>query len=104
MKNLCLSSELGDCTISTGLRSFVGHRMVLSFCSPYFRSLFDSLPNYQQQHPVIFIRGVNEDLLGLLLQFIYGVSVSVPVHQLDPLIKLARDLQVECLKDVVVQV
>ena len=64
MESLCLTEEMVDCTLTAGRTSFSAHRMVsvcrivilmidlsklqvLSTCSPYFRSLFASVPSHQ---------------------------------------------------------
>ena len=65
MESLCLTEEMVDCTLTAGRTSFSAHRMVmmtrilppskisikkpqvLSTCSPYFRSLFASVPCHQ---------------------------------------------------------
>ena len=59
-------------------------RMVLSTCSPYFRTLFSSVPH--NQHPVIFVKDIEVDDVNyrpqqekyhtLTLQYQMGMSDS----------------------------
>jgi len=101
MESLCLTEEMVDCTLTAGRTSFSAHRMVLSTCSPYFRSLFASVPSHQ--HPVIFVRDVESSILELLVRYMYSGQVSVSEEQLVPLVQAAKSLSIKGLLDVPVQ-
>lgn len=101
MESLCLTEEMVDCTLTAGRTSFSAHRMVLSTCSPYFRSLFASVPCHQ--HPVIFVRDVEASILELLVRYMYSGQVSVSEEQLLPLVQAAKSLSIKGLLDVPVQ-
>ena len=75
---------------------------MLAACSPYFRTVFSSLPSHQ--HPVIVIGEVEDYTLDLLLQYMYLGSVSVSPSQIESFVKAARSLNIDGLKDLVVQV
>ena len=77
--------------------------MVLSTCSPYFRSLFASVP--AGQHPVLLLcgAGLTDPLLELLLRYCYCGQVSVTEAQLVPLVQAAKTLSIKGLLDVPVQ-
>jgi len=98
MESLCLTEEMVDCTLTAGRTSFSAHRMVLSTCSPYFRSLFASVPSHQ--HPVIFVRDVESSILELLVRYMYSGQVSVSEEQLVPLVQAAKSLSIKGLLDV----
>jgi len=98
MQSICLKEEMTDCTISNGSRTFYAHRMVLSTCSPYFRSLFSGLPH--NQHPVIFIRDIQDSIVELLVRYMYSGQVSVAEDQIIPLVHAARSLGIKGLLDV----
>ena len=102
IKSLCLSDEMVDCTISAGVVNIPAHRLVLSFCSPYFRALFSSVPRHQ--HPVIFLRDIDEDILHLLVQYMYSGHISVTEEQLVPLVKAAKSLNINGIAGLEVQV
>lgn len=101
MESLCLTEEMVDCTISAGTKSFSAHRMILSTCSPYFRSLFASVPRHQ--HPVIVIRDMEDGIMELLVRYMYSGQVSVTEDQLVPLVQAAKSLSIKGLLDVPVQ-
>lgn len=98
MEALCLTEEMVDCTISAGTKSFSAHRMVLSTCSPYFRSLFSSVPRYH--HPIVFLKDVDVAVVELLLRYMYSGQVSVAENQLSPLVTAAKSLSIKGLLDV----
>ena len=96
------TKELVDCTITAGRRSIPVHRFVLSSCSPYFRSIFSSVPPHQ--HPVIVVPVIEENDLDTLVQFMYSGQVSVSQDRLPSLMKAARSLDIVSLSDLPVQV
>ena len=75
--------------------------MILSTCSPYFRSLFASVPRHQ--HPVIVIKDVADEIVELLVRYMYSGQVSVTEEQLVPLVQAAKNLSIKGLLDVPVQ-
>ena len=93
MSSLCLSQEMVDCSISAGSKTYSVHRMVLSTCSPYFRSLFAGVAPHQ--HPVIVISEVREELVELLVRYMYSGQVSVTEEQLVPLVQAAKSLGIK---------
>lgn len=98
MESLCLSQEMVDCSISAGSKTFSAHRMVLSTCSAYFRSLFAGVAPHQ--HPVIVISEMEEGLVELLVRYMYSGQVSVTEDQLVPLVQAAKSLGIKGLIDV----
>lgn len=69
--SLLSESYCTDVHISTGHQSQTirAHKIILSAFSPYFKSLFSSLPN--NQFPVIIIRDINYDILRTIIEFCY---------------------------------
>ena len=98
MSSLCLSQEMVDCSISAGSKTYSVHRMVLSTCSPYFRSLFAGVAAHQ--HPVIVISDTRDELVELLVRYMYSGQVSVTEEQLVPLVQAAKSLGIKGLIDV----
>jgi hypothetical protein len=72
--------------------------MVLSTCSPYFRSLFATVP--QHLHPVVFLKDVEVRIMELLLRYMYSGQVSVVSDRLVPLVQAAKSLCIKGLLDV----
>jgi len=98
MKSICLKEEMTDCTISNGSKSFYAHRMVLSTCSPYLRTLFSSIP--ANQYPVIFIKDIEDCIVELLVRYMYSGEISVAEDQIIPLVHAAKSLAIKGLLDV----
>ena len=72
--------------------------MVLSTCSPYFRSLFATVPHHL--HPVVFLKDVEVRIVELLLRYMYSGQVSVVGERLVPLVQAAKSLRIKGLLDV----
>ena len=53
---------------------FKAHKVVLSACSPFFKSILKRNPH---QHPLLYLKGVNSQDLGSLLNFMYQGQVNV---------------------------
>lgn len=86
---LLAESHCTDVQLSTGYpaETIRAHRLILSACSPYFKSLFNSLPS-SASHPVIIIRDISYETLCAIIEFCYRgkfLSLSLPflvlVHQ-----------------------
>lgn len=95
---ICLKDEMTDCTISNGKRTFSVHRLILSICSSYLRNLFNSIPS--SQHPVILIDDVTDEIVEMLIGYMYSGQVSVTQQQIVPLLNAAKSLGVKGLLDV----
>lgn len=86
-----------DVTIACDGCSFTAHKVVLSACSPYFRSLLKANPC---QHPIVILQDVREQDMEALLRFMYNGEVHIGQEQLPDFLKTAQTLQVRGLADV----
>lgn len=87
--------DLTDVTLYAGGRSIKAHRIVLSACSQYFKSIFKELSPLQ--HPVIVVPGTEFTELCALVTFMYSGEVNIYQHQLPALIALADTLHIRGL-------
>ncbi|KAA0195573.1 hypothetical protein HAZT_HAZT007775 [Hyalella azteca] len=55
-------------------KSFPAHKVVLSACSPYFQTLFQSNPC---KHPIVFLKDVKSHDMEALIEFIYKGEVRL---------------------------
>lgn len=94
MHSLLESEDLVDCTLAVEGKYLKAHKMVLSVCSPYFRTLFKSNPC---KHPIVFMKDVSYTALCDLLQFMYQGEVQVNQEHLTTFIKTAEALQIKGL-------
>jgi len=83
-----------DCTISCGARQIQAHKLILSACSPFFRSILRQNPH---QHPLLYLKGVEFTDLQSVLNFMYHGEVNVAQEELNSFLSVAEDLQVKGL-------
>lgn len=83
-----------DVTLTTESKSFQAHKLILSACSPYFRALFMDNPC---KHPIVFLKDISEDHMGLLLEYMYRGSISVKQDCLSEILKTASTLHIRGL-------
>ena len=75
---------------------FQAHKFVLSAFSPVMKNL---LLNNPHSHPLIYLRGVNHQELGSILQFMYHGETSVHQKGINILLENAKELQIKELAD-----
>ena len=83
-----------DCTLSCGSRQIQAHKLILSACSPFFRSILKQNPH---QHPLLYLKGVQFTDLQAILNFMYHGEVNVAQEELNSFLAIAEDLQVKGL-------
>lgn len=87
-------SSMCDATLLVGGREFPVHRVVLSASSPYFHVMFTSgMAESFLEH--VEIHGVNADVFGTILHFIYTGEVEVKEDNVQQLLPASKMLQVE---------
>merc|ERR1711874_929514 len=96
VEDLCRTEQLCDVTLACGGQVFETHKLILSVCSPYFRTLLNSRPD---KHPVVYLKDVNPKHLEQLLSYMYRGEINVLQEDLGPLIETARGLQIKGLAD-----
>ncbi|XP_050529099.1 protein abrupt isoform X1 [Daktulosphaira vitifoliae] len=95
-RHLLDQEDFIDVTIACEGQSFTAHKVVLSACSPYFRSLLKANPC---QHPIIILRDVKKKEMEALLSFMYNGEVRINQENLPEFLKTAKSLQVRGLVD-----
>jgi len=83
-----------DVTIACGDNQIQGHKVILSACSPFFRSILKKNPH---QHPLLYLKGVKYEEILLVLNFMYHGEVNVAQDELNSFLSVAEDLQVKGL-------
>ena len=92
VEDLCRTEQLCDVTLACGGQVFETHKLILSVCSPYFRTLLNSRPD---KHPIMYLKDVNPKHLEQLLSYMYCGEINVLQEDLGPLIETARGLQIK---------
>ena len=93
-KELRDDKDFFDVTLACDDNQLQAHKVILSACSPFFRSVLKKNPH---QHPLLYLKGVKyEDILSVL-NFMYHGEVNVAQEELNSFLAVAEDLQVKGL-------
>ena len=87
-----------SCTDSNG-RSLQAHKVILSACSSFFKSLLRQQQANHSSHPnpFIYLRGVTFSDLSSVLDFMYHGEVNVAQEDLNSFLSVAEELQIKGL-------
>ncbi|XP_058835537.1 uncharacterized protein LOC131692482 [Topomyia yanbarensis] len=86
-----------DCTIYVDEQvQFKAHRVVLAANSPYFQSILQDVP---MDHCSILFPGVREFEMRAILEYMYTGEVNVTQAQIEPIMEIAKQLEVKGLFD-----
>ena len=87
--------ELSDVTlVSDDEKQVEAHKVILASSSPFFANL---LKRNKHPHPLIFMRGVKEEVLVAIVDFLYNGEANVFQEHLDSFLALAEDLRLKGL-------
>ena len=84
-KNFC------DVTLACAEKQIQTHKIIISSSSPIFKSILKQQSN---DHPLIYLTGVNSSNLQNLIDFMHQGEVNVSQEDLESFLGLADDLQV----------
>nr|XP_014284323.1 kelch-like protein diablo isoform X2 [Halyomorpha halys] len=98
LNDLRKRGELCDVTIAVEGHKFPAHKNVLCSFSPYFKGMFLNALAESRQNTVT-LRGVDPDMVGLLLDYAYTSSVNITKNNVLALLSAANLLQVLPVKD-----
>ena len=88
-------SYLQDVTlVSDDLKHFSAHKLVLSACSEYFKSIFQQT---KQSQPLICLGGVTSTDLRSMLDYVYDGEVKISQQDLDSFLSTANRLKLNGL-------
>ena len=91
------NDEMLDVMIVSGGRTFKAHKLVLSACSPMFKSMLKKTRSQPFLQPFIFLHGVKHEDIEAILDFMYNGEVSVNQDDLRSFLSVAEDLRVRGL-------
>jgi len=83
-----------DVTLACDDNQVQAHKVILSACSPFFRSILRRNPH---QHPLLYLKGVKYQELVSVLNFMYQGEVNVAQEELNSFLAVAEDLRVKGL-------
>ena len=83
-----------DVTLACDDEQLQAHKLILSACSPFFRSI---LRRNKHEHPLLYLKGVKYVDLVSVLNFMYHGEVNVAQEELNSFLAVAEDLKVKGL-------
>ena len=93
-KELREDGDFFDVTLACDDDQVEAHKVILSACSPFFRTVLRKNPH---KHPLLYLKGVKyKDLLNIL-NFMYMGEVNMAQEELDSFLMVAEDLRVKGL-------
>lgn len=85
------NNEFCDVTlVDADNKKFVAHKVVLAGCSTFFKNM---LLGEKHPHPVIFMRGVEHDVLNALLEVIYCGETSIEKEHINSFVTLCTEIE-----------
>ena len=86
--------EFFDVTLVCDEDQIQAHKVILSACSPFFRSV---LRRNRHEHPLLYMKGVKYVDMLSVLNFMYQGEVNITQDDLNSFLAVAEDLQVKGL-------
>ena len=83
-----------DVTLACDDQQMQAHKVILSACSPFFRSVLKKNPH---AHPLLYLKGVKYADLVAVLNFMYHGEVNVAQEELNSFLAVAEELKVKGL-------
>ena len=91
-RDLGSSGDFSDVTLAGADGQLVeAHRVVLGSCSPVLRTILLKISN---SHPLLYMKGMNIEDIGLLLKFVYTGEVTLEKDNLESFLETANELQI----------
>lgn len=81
-----------------GITVFSGHKVVLAACSNFFKKIFhEQSAASSHPKPFIFLRGIRQEDLAAILEFVYSGEVRISSDQIDSFMTAAEEMQIKGL-------
>ena len=93
LHDMMTATEMTDVTIlSEDKKQFKAHKVVLSACSPVFKSIFTYT---HLSNPSIFLRGIQSFELESILQFFYLGKATFYQDRMNEFLNVAKSLEIK---------
>jgi len=93
-KELRDDNDFFDVTLACEDNQVKAHKVILSACSPFFRTILRKNPH---QHPLLYLKGLKYNDILSVLNFMYNGEVNVAQEELDSFLSVAEDLKIKGL-------
>ena len=98
LHDMLKTEEFTDVTlVCDDLKELRAHKVILSACSSVFRQMLQGRNN---PNSIVFLKGVSQINMDLILQFIYNGETAFPQDNLETFLDVARSLNIKELSDV----
>ena len=88
---LLATSNYADVTlVCDDQTKFKVHKFILAACSSVFKSIFETEP----VQSLIFLRGIQNKQMKMILEFMYSGQVEIPKDEMEEFLSVAKSLQV----------
>jgi len=93
-KELRDDKDFFDVTLACDDEQIQAHKVILSACSPFFKTILRRNPH---QHPLLYLKDVRYTDLQSVLNFMYHGEVNVAQEELNSFLSVAENLKVKGL-------
>ena len=93
MQQMRLDTFTDVTLVSDDKKTIKAHRSILSACSGVFKNIF--MMDNQQNHPVIYLRGVQCSDIESILRFIYFGEVDLEKERMNEFLSVSKDLEIK---------
>ena len=93
-KELRDDKDFFDVTLACEGKQVEAHKVILSVCSPFFRSILKRNPH---SHPLLYLKGIKYKDVLAVLNFMYNGEVSIAQDRLNSFLAVGEELQVKGL-------
>ena len=83
-----------DITLACDDEQIQAHKVILSACSPFFRTILRKNPH---QHPLLYLKGIKFRDIESILQFMYHGEVNVAQEDLNNFLSVSEELRIKGL-------
>ena len=73
------------------------HKLVLASCSSFFKNIFKNPNLVSNQTPVLYLQGVDSNILKLAMDYIYNGEAAIPESRLDTFLQTSTKLKLKGL-------
>merc|ERR1712126_159687 len=88
-----MSNEFTDVTlVCDDFKQFHAHKVVLSACSSIFKNILNVLP---QKNSVIYLRGVKQQEMESILDFIYLGKTTIDQNRINEFLDISKNLEIK---------
>ena len=96
VRNLIDDQNFVDVTlVSDDMKQFKAHKIILISSSPFFETILASTAH---PHPLLYLKGINSEILSKLLKFVYEGEVKVSENSASDFLIAAEEIQIKGLK------